>query len=459
MRRAAAGVLLRQGGVRAGVWIAATLFLSLALPAAAANAMDIGSGDETGNTSPGGSTGSGSGSGSSNPTPKPPVPTNLVITSRTIDYRAGSGGWLGAQSQRTCSPSDSVIGASVKYSIEYDPATDSFIQSSAKILDVSCRYLTKTTSHTSCVVRSEATITMAEPSTEALGSSSDTSAFGRGDHSVSACANSRTYAGMSVDVVKFGRYLADAVTYRVPVTIETSTDGITGATTSEVVSIGSEYQTNLRQARGQLTCSGWANEWSGSPSWTASDCGPSTSTPRYECTAVDPTTPALEINGQPTNTATAFRSGDANAITWSRLQPTGDFIADDGVGTTRFLRSGTPWKPTQLSLSTADALVGLSTSPHNKMSMFTSDDGTAFIAGQIATAYVRGYWASDAGSPTLVAPTWLRSGHMDTTSVRITGVDSDGNWTTESSTVSVATTAVCSGPSASLAFVRARTSA
>jgi hypothetical protein len=274
--------------------------------------------------------------------------------------------------------------------------------------------------------------------------------WGQGDHSLSSLyASTSSSAAVSVSLDTLGRYSASARTTAAWVTVK---DYVSASYADEITTISEPWISNQSSARGQLSCDGWSDSWTGNPSWTFTDCGPAaTPTPIYQCSAVDGSTPASTIDGIPASTGTLFRDGHEHLVTWTPQAPTGtDLVVTDT--STRWTRAGTPWRENNLSVSEAN----VSLAPHaDGNSIFNSDAGTSWVSGIKDSAYVKGYWASTQGAPTVVQPLYQYFGTMSEPSVTITGIGSDGSWTTSPSTITVDSSAVCTGDAVSLNYVRA----
>jgi len=132
------------------------------------------------------------------------------------------------------------------------------------------------------------------------------------------------------------------------------------------------------------------------------------------------------------------------------MQPTG--LTVTGFST-RWTRSGSPWR--ENGLSVRESTLSLSSRPGGG-TLFNSDSGTSWATGSQGAAYVKGWWSSNEfAGPTILTPQWSYKGTAQIKSVTVTGVGTDG-WTTAETVKTVDSTAVCSGPSVALTYVRAK---
>jgi len=300
------------------------------------------------------------------------------------------------------------------------------------------------------IIGSTASVQRVLPTSETLQTAGMQTRWGQGDHSLSALyASTSSSASVNVNLSVLGRYSATANTTAAWVTVK----DYVGSTPDEITSISAPFVSNSSSAKGQLTCAGWSDDWSGNPTWTFTDCGPTTTivaTPTYSCSALDPSLPATTIDRIDASEAVLFRNGDEHLVQWSTMAPSSGITVTDT--STRWTRSGTPWR--ENSVSIAESLFALSQFPSGN-SIFNSDSGTSWVKGTQDSAFVKGYWASTTGLPTVISPQWNYFGTMQQAGVTITGISSDGTWTTSPTTVTVDSSAICAGPAVSLNYVRA----
>lgn len=290
------------------------------------------------------------------------------------------------------------------------------------------------------VVSSTATVKIVTPIDTVLKTASDTSAWGRGDHSINSLYNSSTFAAVNVTPSIFGRYQATASTLMQTVTVRhwlTNNQSYP----DKIISIGGYYNSNLNGAKGQLTCAGWKYSWDSlNWAWNENDCqpgGPGASTPTYQCQTPAGTT----INGQATNSVDIFRDGNRVPLTWSTPGINGNGVSNVNGLSTRLFRSGTP-----NGTLTGTAEVQLSLPGGGDLLTSPNSGQTRFVTGAQTNWEGRWVWASTSGQPTIITPEWNFSGTWQTSSITIVGVDQDGNWTLRPVTTSVDSTATCTGP-------------
>lgn len=294
------------------------------------------------------------------------------------------------------------------------------------------------------VISSTATVEMVQPRTETLGTGSDTSAWGRGDHSMSALTSSKTFAAVSATPEALGRYQAHAITRVQSVGVKhyLGVDPITGVKPAdEIVSIGAPWDAYPASARGEMTCTGWHDGWTSSGDWSETPCDGSTSENpvTYQCTA--PVVPAMngvsmaykKPNELLTGQATVFRDGAANTLDWTMPTFTSPDLVSIDYTASRVVRSGTPDGDAEVKVGLRggdDRLTGDKTS-------------TEWVEGSVGSWDARFRWASAAGAPTILTPQVKWQATLMKRSVEIVGVDSDGSWVTHEVTVPVHTAVTC----------------
>lgn len=422
----------------------------LATPAHAGFGVDVG---DSGSQGGGGSTGSGGGGGGSGggggPAPVDPPAEDvmkLVKTTTTVNFSSST---AFATDTASCKSNPDNVGATVKYQYWYNSEDQSIKTGSTTVLSVACISLVKTTFVKQCVTRSEATIDQTVPRSRNITTGANDSGFLGSDRSPSSCDAARTNVSISATPDDYGRYSANAYAYRVPVTYLNVYNPLSGSNSASVQSIGAEYMSKSVNASLQLTCSGWTTAWSGNPNFTFTDCGPTTPAPTYQCVPASGSIGSTTVDGVASNSATLFRDGSEHVVRWDILEPTSELTVSGS--STRWTRSGTPWR--ENGLSVADANFALASAPDGR-NLFTSDSGTSWVGGSHDSAYVKGFWASTNGQPTLIHPQWNYTGTMQSQTFTITGFDGN-NFTYASSWVTVDSSGICSAGDASLNYVRA----
>jgi len=311
------------------------------------------------------------------------------------------------------------------------------------------------------VLSSEVTIERVRPDTEVLANIKMTSDWQDGDHSISgAYASDSLYAAADVDLNDYGRYQASGTTKSRYVTARlwnSHTDDAGNRYTDSIISVGPVFTADNRTARAEITCEGYRNGWSGTSwSYTHTDCGPtgnSTETPEYQCVA-EGDDPAIRINAAPTRSATLPRDGNAVPVEFDLVRPEGNFTAN-GTVTTMFNRAGgSPWDTNGVR-TPSEAMFALVDDPTSTRTLLTSDTFTPRLSGARELVYAKAWWASDQGDPTRFRSMWNFVGTSEVSTVEITGVASDGTWTTRTRTTEVESTAMCASPFAELTYVRA----
>jgi len=319
-------------------------------------------------------------------------------------------------------------------------------------LAVTCLYPAQYRIETrTAVIESTATVTKVQPDTKLLDTQTARSAWGNGDHSLSALANSKTWAAVSATPTELGRYqaLASTLVQSVSVKVYTSADGLTGAKPAdEIVSIGAPYRTAPSQARGTMLCDGWHDGWESGDDFTEASCqaGNTNGKPvTYQCVGDQ----GVTIDGQGLSSAYIVRDGEPHAISWGLPTFTSpDLVAIESTAT-KVARSGTPWTASRAATSND---VELWRGGSNRL---TSADGTGWMTGSLGSDWqFYATWASDAGAPTVLTPSVRWGATLNKRTITITGVSSDGEWQTSTVVVPVRTTLTCSGTPLSLHITR-----
>lgn len=427
--------------------------------------VDVGDNTGGGNGNGGGSGGGNNGGGSSNPggggggggNPGPPSrPQDTVYFTRTFDYRAGGAGSAIEQRARAaCAPSDTRIGATINWSHRIYREEGTIVQNSTEVHSVTCHDLSITYSNETCIHSGRAWIDQTVPNKRRIASQRVTSAFANGSTSVDACRSSTVRVSLNATPTAFGRYLATGQTYRVAATYKHTYDPLRGTSTTELYRVGSPYVSNQVTQRLQITCSGWSQSWTGNPSWNFTDCGPDRGGNLYRCVPSENGVPSLSIDGTTTNSATLFRDGKAKNVRWNVLRPSDNFTINSA--TTRVTRGGTPW---------AEGLSG-TVSPSNANfsfarkanggSVLSNSSGTGWMSGSNGNFYAKGFWASQSGQPTTLTPRWNYTGSMMITVPVIHSFDGS-SFSIGSTQVRITSQALCTGPTATINYVRATTS-
>jgi len=312
-------------------------------------------------------------------------------------------------------------------------------------------------SNLAVVVQSTASVSIVTPVNKVLKTATSFSAWGRGDHSINAVYNSSTFASVNLIPSQYGRYQAVAQTVMQNITVRhyLGKNPLTKEVIpDEIVSFGGTWTSNPSGQRGQLNCQGWQSNWSGAWNWTSADCqagGPGASTPTYQCAANGSTT----VNNVPASQVDLFRDGREIPISWGGSPGiSGNGVTNVAGLSTRLLRSGTPSgqlnNTSEVSLSLPGGNIDLLSAPNSGQ--------TKFVSGVQQNWIGRFWWASTAGQPTVLTPEWNFSATFTVNSVKIVGIDQDGNWQIVPVQTHVDSTGSCTGASVSLNISRATNS-
>lgn len=315
-----------------------------------------------------------------------------------------------------------------------------------------------------CYVDANGGIRMVTPSSSTLKTASKKTPYGNGNKSYVGCMNSQSISlSVNTKLSKFGRYEAWAKHryQNIKVKIPTKADPVTGkwpATT--VVSRSGLINSTTNYSYAQLTCRGaevgrTKAVWKGSPKWDYTECGPDSSvgTPIYTCSNVNGT---AKINGQSTNSATIFRDGEENSLTFPKVTVKGSGAKVHSTKT-KVSRSGTPWNTNgTVNARTNDFQMKAN---GKGSSVFNSNKGTAWMSGNINSYTFSSVWSSDKGSPTVLKPTYEYDLSLTVPTITITQWNlSTGDVYYTRSTASVRAKAVCEGKPVSIDVVRSKES-
>lgn len=289
-----------------------------------------------------------------------------------------------------------------------------------------------------------------------------TTPWGYGDTTLAGCDRSNNaFASLNVLLSEYGRYDGTTRVYFQPITVRTYKNAPAGhiKPPDEIIRIGSVTTRPGPNLYAQLTCdpahtkvgTNRAQVYTGGPwSWTHSDCDPTIpGTPGsyelYRCTNADTAT----LNGTSgLKKATVFRDGEKNRLSWKNPSIGGSNLVSVSPRDTKVVRSGTPWN-TPRSMPAGNNNVTL----HTPGGTNILAKGNSWFPGRHAAFDFTANWASDAGKPTVIAPTWRFDAVLRTTGIRITGITaqfntSSGSWNINTSTsrvnVPVSATATCS---------------
>lgn len=315
-----------------------------------------------------------------------------------------------------------------------------------------------------CFVDANGGIKMVTPSSSTLKTASKKTPYGNGNKSYVGCMNSQSIAlSVNTKLTKFGRYEAWAKHryQNIKVKIPTKADPVTGrwpATT--VVSRSGLINSTTNYSYAQLTCRG-ANVgksksvWSGSWNWNHTDCGPGSGggTPVYTCSNING---KATINGQARNSATVFRDGEENSLSFPKVTVKGSGAKVHSTKT-QVLRSGTPWNTNgSVNARTNDFQMKAN---GKGSSVFNSNKGTPWMKGNLNSYTFSSVWSSDKGSPTTLRPRYEFDLTLTLPTITITQWNlSTGDVYFDRGTAPVRAKAVCEGKPVSIDVVRSKES-
>lgn len=388
-----------------------------------------------------------------------PKNAHIEYATRVIDYRNNDRSWAYNQAVAQCPPSEETVGARVSYQFTYSDDLQAIVLGTTRLNGVSCLSLTTWNTTMRCYVDVQASLSMAQPTSKTiLGGISSSTPWGNGDQTVSGCnASQSVYLSMNVDVSEYGRYIAPSYVRYQNITVKHwSENPIDGSTRPpEIIAISGVSNTSTRAMYAQLTCAGGnvganqASVWTGSWTWHETDCGPdnpNNNPVTYQCTAKG--TPLL--NNQAAATATITHSGDANPLSWDVPVIVGNTSGPIITEATKVDRSGTPWRTTA---SVKENDVELWRTGQNKL---VNSEGTGWMPGSLNSGWeFRSTWASEAGKPTVLVPSFRYNANWVKSIMVITGMNPfTGEATVSYRTTTVNADAVCVGAPISITVAR-----
>lgn len=262
-----------------------------------------------------------------------------------------------------------------------------------------------------CYVSGGISLDKTVPNQKHIGNVGAYTDWGRGNHTLEACAASKNiYVTMSDVLSEMGRYVlsptiyADQITvrkYSAPPGVQTPPD--------KIVDIKRLGPRPGQRVYAQVVCdpdysSAGTNRnavYRGSWTWTWCDCLGTTLVPgdgTYMCVNDGPGA----LNGTATNgRATIFRDGEKNRISWNNPTITSPHLVKINSAKTQVSRTGTPWN-TPKTLPAGNNNVTLKTpSGTNVLAR-----GSAWMNGVVDDYDLTANWASDAGKPTVIDVRW-----------------------------------------------------
>lgn len=423
-----------------------------------AGGMDVGSGGQGQGTNPGTTT-------PSNPPAGGSAPTYRYFSYITpAEYTYGLCPATDAQGQ-------ALLGRSIRWrgpgTLSYEElksialsgdsrGNNNWAEHGVEQLSSTCLYPPSYTDRTeTAVVQSTASIEIIAPRRETLASGTQVSSWGQGDHSISALRNSRTEVHLGWTPSEVGQYSGTARTTMQTVTVRhwNGKHPITGETFEDaIVAIGGTYIANPASARGTQTCSGWVPD-----AWVAYDesaCGegnPNANPVTYQCSATPPATANGELldgtkrDGRRAGEMSIMRDGNANSLVWTLPTFSSPTLQTINGQSTRLLRSGTPDHDGDVDISVAGGA-----------NILNRDlKSTPWVPGLQSSWDARFYWASTAGTPTVLTPQVRTDATLLKRSVQVVTVNSDGGWVTQEVVTPIRTVAVCSGNPVTINVLRA----
>jgi hypothetical protein len=328
-------------------------------------------------------------------------------------------------------------------------------------------YLTTQT----CYVSSTSTVSMTMPQSKVVGSKTATSGYSQGSTDYNACRNSNSQVSLGLAINEQGFYVAKAYSMAQTATVEVAytPDGLTGQIPApKIIGLSGVYQTAPKNATGSLDCVGWSSPGRIIGDWTETACSSQNSAnPSYVCTADNMRYNGFDFGANAV--VESMRDGSDNKLEFSQgISGSGITVHEKFTTFKRSADSG-PW---DASMSAKANLIQLdvlnAAGKREAKALQTSGLSTRSFDGQVNTAYLMGFTASDmiekkdalgrtvwAPQTTDITQVLKWTGERTMQSVIITGHDTaSGVMTTTATTVTVPTTGLCN-QTASMYFIRA----
>lgn len=329
---------------------------------------------------------------------------------------------------------------------------------------VNCLTLQFSYKTVNCFVDASGSIKMVTPSSSTIKTAQSKTSYGNGNKSYAGCMNSQSVnISINVTISKFGRY-EGAAKYRyeqVRVKYPLNANPLTGAWAKpEIIARHGITNSSYNYSYAQLTCRGGTvgktkAVWSGSWKWDHTDCGPNSGggSSLYTCTGVNN---KAKINGQSTNSATVFRDGEENSLTFPKMGVKGPGAKVHSTKT-QVLRSGTPWN-TNGTVSARSNDFQLKANGKGS-SLFNSNQGTPWMSGNVNSYSFSSVWSSDKGSPTTLRPRYEMDLTLSVPTIQITQWNlTTGNIYFNRTTTPVRAKATCDGQPVTIDVVRSKES-
>lgn len=350
------------------------------------------------------------------------------------------------------------VGAKVGTSWSVTESPDGYLDvpGSGTVDSVKCISMKQSVEVLECVVSIKGSIEMTEPGKKSLGSKTQPSPFGKKKTLKNCRASQKISLKLRAEIKEYGRYTARSTGFTQRVKNTVTENPLRGTTSAKFEIVGPVVQKPERVNYAQKTCAGTKQKstpFTGKVDFTQDDCAnpPTTETSGgFQCKASDTTW----VNGKKAKSATVFRDGSANTVTFSVPKLSGKTFVKNSqsIAKTRISRSGTPWDKSATKDKTPLQIMKKgSTSPLK----VNSRDTTAYVNGGISSYHVYGYLASDAKAPTKLQNEFVLQGKWKVETQIITEIKLDGTMVLKAGpTKTITSTATCLSPEVSLNFVR-----
>lgn len=309
-----------------------------------------------------------------------------------------------------------------------------------------------------CYISTTIVLNQTAPTSRVVGTKTRQTGYTAGSSNYDACINSSSRVSFGSGLPAYGFYEIGNNSWVQNVTVETAlgVDPLLGYVPApKIVGWAPSYNTGHRvTSTASLHCSTgfespgvWRSDWTDAPCINISYVCP------VEKVKIDVSNPGeAPIAKTITDRIQLMRDGKTRELRFGLGSVHGESITVSSYKT-RFVREGTPWDDSKLYNKN---LFELSTSASAKGSMLSHGSGaeTAWKAGKINSAFTRGYYASEADSPTKITQQVRWTGSRLVRSGVVNNVDPVSGAVDYTATyISVPTTGLCS-QTATLEYVR-----
>lgn len=349
-------------------------------------------------------------------------------------------------------------GARIRYNYNVNAATNIKVPGSEVVTEIKCIPAKKSVKTLECVVKMYAQVDFVHPTRKMIVKNEKKSDFASNKTYENCVKSQKDKVSANAKLDEYGRYHAYAQSYtqRVKRVVYSGRVPEKDTIRLEFFTIeGPVVQKPMKHNYAQNTCAEFivspkrSEAYKGSPKFTQDDC-PKTTAGSFQCNASDTTW----INGQKSKSATVFRDGKPNTVTFSVPKLSGNTYVKNSqeLVKTRIFRTGTPWDTSATKTRTPLQIMKAGSKTPLKIN---SKDRSSYTAGGISKYDVYGYLASEAKEPTKLRNEYVLEGEWRIETKILKSFFSNGTVEiVDGPTATITSTATCLSPEVSLNFVR-----